>query len=41
MTPHGPRKAFYYPARDDICWVPFSNTVYWKSLLLSYTNISI
>ena len=25
MTPHGPRKTFYWPAREDTCWVPFSN----------------
>lgn len=25
MTPHGPRKSFFWPARDDVCWVPQSN----------------
>ena len=25
MTPHGPRKSFYWPARDDTCFVPFSS----------------
>ena len=25
MTPHGPRKVFSWPVKDDVCWVPFSS----------------
>lgn len=27
MAPHGPRTAFFWPARDDVCWVPVNNVI--------------
>ena len=27
MSPHGPRKTFFWPVQDDICWVPQANII--------------
>ena len=27
MHPHGPATSFSWPARDDVCWVPFDKFV--------------
>jgi hypothetical protein len=27
MHPHGPNKMFKWPAREDLCWVPFDKFI--------------
>ena len=27
MHPHGPSKQFFWPPRDDVCWIPFDKVV--------------